>query len=79
MRHKKLTFFLIVLILAVGMWMGINIGRDRPLFSNPFAKKSKLQKEVERSVKKGTKDVERSVKKGTKNAKKALRDALKDD
>ena len=27
-----------------GLWLGINIGKDQPLFSNPFAESPALQK-----------------------------------
>lgn len=35
---KKLIYLVIILV-AVGMWMGINFAKDKPLFSNPFAEK----------------------------------------
>lgn len=35
----RLKFVLILLLLLVGIWMGINIAKDKPLFSNPFAEK----------------------------------------
>ena len=35
---KKLLFLVIILV-SVGMWMGINLAKDKPLFSNPFAEK----------------------------------------
>ena len=52
--------------LLVGMWMGVNIGAERPLWSNPFAKKSLSQK-----AKNAATDV-------WKDAKKAARDKLAD-
>ena len=52
--------------LLVGMWMGVNIGAERPLWSNPFAKKSLGQK-----AKNAATDV-------WKDAKKAARDKLAD-
>lgn len=36
---KKLLF-LIIVVLLVGVWFGINIARDKPLLSNPFEEKS---------------------------------------
>lgn len=39
---KKIIF--IVVIVFVGVWMGINIARDAPLFSNPFADKEFREK-----------------------------------
>jgi hypothetical protein len=35
----KKTLFIIVILLILGMWMGINIAKNKPLFSNPFAEK----------------------------------------
>lgn len=36
---KKLLI-LVVIVLLAGVWFGINIARDKPLLSNPFAEKS---------------------------------------
>jgi hypothetical protein len=33
--------------LLIGLWMGVNIGAERPLWSNPFAKKDLSQKAKE--------------------------------
>ncbi len=33
-----------VVLLLIGMWFGINIARDQPLLSNPFAAKSLREK-----------------------------------
>jgi len=35
----KKMIYLIIILVAVGMWMGINFAKDKPLFSNPFAEK----------------------------------------
>jgi len=34
--------------LMVGLWFGVNIGRGKPLYSNPFAEKS-ITKEIMKS------------------------------
>jgi len=34
MKNKLL---LVVLLVLLGMWIGINLAKDKPLFSNPFA------------------------------------------
>lgn len=52
--------------LLVGLWMGVNIGAERPLWSNPFAKKDLSQK---------AKDVASDA---WKDAKKAAREKLED-
>lgn len=33
----KMKLFLFVLLVVVGLWMGINLAKGKPLFSNPFA------------------------------------------
>ncbi len=33
----KTRLFLIVLLVGVGIWLGINLAMDKPIFSNPFA------------------------------------------
>ncbi len=40
---KKLLY-LIVIVLLIGMWFGVNIARDKPLLSNPFAEKGMRDK-----------------------------------
>ncbi len=52
--------------LLIGLWMGVNIGAERPLWSNPFAKKDLSQK---------AKEVASDA---WKDAKKAARDKLAD-
>ncbi len=46
---KKFKFLLlgVVIGLAVGLWFGVNIGRNKPIFSNPFAAKSIKEKAKE--------------------------------
>ncbi|MFA5529593.1 MAG: hypothetical protein WDA11_02885 [Thiohalomonadaceae bacterium] len=40
----KLQVLFILAVLLVGMWMGVNIARDKPLFSNPFTAKTLTEK-----------------------------------
>ncbi len=40
---KKL-FYLTIILVGLGMWLGINFARDQPLFSNPFADKAMADK-----------------------------------
>lgn len=40
----KKFVFLVLIVLLVGMWFGINIARDKPLLSNPFAEKDLREK-----------------------------------
>lgn len=50
--------------LIIGLWFGVNIGQDRPLWSNPFAEPSLQQK------------AKGKVMDALKDAKKAARDSL---
>lgn len=52
--------------LAVGLWVGVNIGHDRPLWANPFSQPSLQEK---------AKNTARDAWKG---AKEAARDKLSD-
>lgn len=35
----KKMIVLVLIVLGVGVWFGINIAKDKPLLSNPFAEK----------------------------------------
>lgn len=47
---KKIRYTLIGLVIgiAIGLWFGINIGKSKPIWSNPFDKRS-----VQKQLKKG--------------------------
>jgi len=36
MKKIKILILGIVIGFLLGLWFGVNIGRDKPLFSNPF-------------------------------------------
>lgn len=36
MKRIKSTIFGLVIGVALGLWFGFNMGKDRPLLSNPF-------------------------------------------
>lgn len=40
MKQFKVILISLVIGVLIGMALGVNIGRDRPLFSNPFARES---------------------------------------
>ena len=44
MRNIKIILFGAVLGMAIGLWLGVNIGREAPLLSNPFYKESLNEK-----------------------------------
>jgi hypothetical protein len=52
---KKLIY-LIIIVLFVGIWLGINFAQDQPYFSNPFA-----DKEVTEKAKEAAKSVQRKA------------------
>jgi hypothetical protein len=56
-QFKIITISLIIGIL-IGMALGVNIGRDKPLFSNPFARESL----VDRAKQLGNETLEKSGK-----------------
>jgi hypothetical protein len=39
-QHIKTIFISLVIGILIGMALGVNIGRNKPLLSNPFAKES---------------------------------------
>lgn len=40
---KKMMAVMVVAVL-LGLWLGINLGREQPLFSNPFVEKTAADK-----------------------------------
>ena len=66
MKKLKLIIFGVAIGLLIGMWFGVNIGKEKPLLSNPF-------KEI--SIKDRIKQKGNEVMKETKDA---IRDSLKD-
>jgi len=36
MKLIKVVLFSLIVGVAIGMWFGVNIGRNEPLYSNPF-------------------------------------------
>jgi hypothetical protein len=44
MKHFKIVLISLIVGLAIGLALGVNIGRDKPLLSNPFEHESLEQK-----------------------------------
>ena len=65
MKKLKLIIFGIVIGLCVGLWFGVNIGKGKSIYSNPFA---------EISLKDRIKQKGNEVMEDTKDA---IRDSLK--
>lgn len=65
---KKIRLLLLGLVIGMllGLWFGINIGKGRPIWSNPFDKSAvqkRLKKESGELLEKGGKVLEKSGKK----------------
>ena len=58
MKQLKIIFVSMVCGLLIGIAVGINIGREKPLLSNPFAKESL----VDRAKQLGSETLEKSGK-----------------
>ena len=66
MKKLKLIILGVVIGLAAGLWAGVNIGKEKSIFSNPFEEIS-LQDRIKQKGNEVMKD-----------AKDAIRDSLKD-
>lgn len=58
MKQIKIILISLVIGVLIGMALGVNIGRERPLLSNPFAKESL----VDRAKRLGSETLEQSGK-----------------
>ena len=63
MRKYKRWIIFVLIVLALGVWLGINIGRNQPLFTNPFSTKSALQQRMERKTGKVVDQAKRRLRK----------------
>ena len=64
MKKLRLVILGIVIGLVLGLWWGINIGRDKPLLSNPFDNRplhKKIMQEGGELLEKGGKAIQDSV------------------
>ncbi|HDH04934.1 MAG TPA: hypothetical protein ENH01_04375 [Nitrospirae bacterium] len=69
---KNLIIGLLVGII-IGLWFGVNIGKEKPLFSNPLAERTMQEK-----LKQAGEDVLEKSGEAIKKGGKALREKLKD-
>jgi len=72
MKQLKIILVGVVVGLLIRLALGVNIGRDKPLLSNPFAKESL----VDRAKQIGNETLEKSGK-ALENAGQALQDKAK--
>jgi hypothetical protein len=73
---KQLKAFIagIVVGILLGLWFGVNLGKDRPIFSNPFAEdtvQDKIKKTGEKLIEKSGEALEKGGK--------ALQDTVKEN
>ena len=74
MKQLKTILTGLVIGLLIGIWFGVNIGKDKPIFSNPFAEDS-IQQKIKKS---GEKLIEKSgeaMEKGGRALKGTAKDA----
>ena len=65
MKQLKVLILGIVIGVLLGLWFGVNIGKDKAIFSNPFAEVSiqqKIKKSGERLIEKSGEALEKSGK-----------------
>jgi hypothetical protein len=63
MKILKAILFSLVIGVAAGMWMGVNIGRGVPLYSNPFdtdTLNQKLKRATGETLEKGGQALEKT-------------------
>ena len=48
MKNFKILLFGTVIGLAIGLWLGVNYGREMPLLSNPFAQHESMADKLKR-------------------------------
>lgn len=70
MRGIKMLIGGVVLGVLLGLWFGVNIGRDRPLLSSPFEEQT-----VEQKLKRAGQEVGEAVEKGGR----AIQDRLRQE
>lgn len=76
MKQIKALIFGLIVGTLLGLWFGVNIGKDKPVFSNPFAEDS-IQQKIKKS---GGKLLEKSgevLEKGGKALQQKVDDSVK--
>ncbi len=48
MKNFKIMLFGTIIGLAIGLWLGVNYGREMPLLSNPFSYHESLPEKIKR-------------------------------
>jgi len=62
MKSLKLVILGLIIGVLIGLWFGVNIGKDNPIFSNPFKERSvteKIKSGIGHGVEKAGKSIEK--------------------
>ncbi len=59
----------------IGLWIGVNLGKDQPIMSNPFGDSARMQ-EIDKKFQQIQKDVSKKSKEIYNDTKRAVDDAL---
>ena len=63
-RKRSSKFFIGIIIgLIIGLWFGINLGKGKPIYTNPFSKKqiqTTLRKSGEKVIEKSEQVIQKS-------------------
>lgn len=62
MKSLKVFIFGAIVGLVIGLWFGVNIGKDKPIYSNPFAEKT-VQEKLKSSIGEGVEKAGESIEK----------------
>ncbi len=62
MKRLKLLLVGLFIGLLLGLWFGINIGREKPIFSNPFTDKA-IQEKAKETTSEAIEDTKRALRK----------------
>ena len=63
MKHLKIVWLSLAIGVVLGMWFGVNIGREVPWYSNPFdtdTLNQKLKKATGKTLEKGGQALEKT-------------------
>ena len=56
---RQITFGIII-GLMLGLWFGVNMGKDKPIYSNPFAEEN-IQQKAKRKAEEVIKDTKEAI------------------
>ena len=62
MKSLKLIFVGFIIGILIGLWFGVNLGKEKPLLSNPFEERAVTEK-IKTSIGKGVEKAGESIEK----------------